>query len=168
MVVQRGRFVNGKKASPLGQRCRGCFAVHTPGFPLGGSCQRPRPLTDEGRTCRYDPYMGCRGELSPSSGPAGPPSPSGEGFGAGFLRWICYNVGNGQFVGAASLTPRSRAKGAHYAICQLWSDRSENFPAGLRGYPDPAHRPARHAGAVDCCPQGRRQLHRHSARLHSQ
>ena len=25
------------------------------GFPLGGSCQRPRPLTDEGRVCHGDP-----------------------------------------------------------------------------------------------------------------
>ena len=28
------------------------------GFPLGESCQRPRPLTDEGEACRCSPVMG--------------------------------------------------------------------------------------------------------------
>ena len=35
------------------------------GFPLGGSCQRPRPLTDEGQPCHYYPFTACRGKLSP-------------------------------------------------------------------------------------------------------
>ena len=35
------------------------------GFPLGGSCQRPRPLTDEGRPCRYCPQAGCHGTRAP-------------------------------------------------------------------------------------------------------
>ena len=35
------------------------------GFPLGESCQRPRPLTDEGRPCRYCPQAGCRGARAP-------------------------------------------------------------------------------------------------------
>ena len=35
------------------------------GFPLGGSCQRPRPLTDEGQPCRCRPLSGCRGTRAP-------------------------------------------------------------------------------------------------------
>ena len=35
------------------------------GFPLGGSCQRPRPLTDEGEVCHGNPGTGNRGELAP-------------------------------------------------------------------------------------------------------
>ena len=35
------------------------------GFPLGGSCQRPRPLTDEGQVCHDNPGTGNRGELAP-------------------------------------------------------------------------------------------------------
>ena len=35
------------------------------GFPLGGSCQRPRPLTDEGRPCRNNPFTGGNGGLCP-------------------------------------------------------------------------------------------------------
>ena len=35
------------------------------GFPLGGSCQRPRPRTDEGRPCRNNPFTGGNGGLCP-------------------------------------------------------------------------------------------------------
>ena len=35
------------------------------GFPRGGSCQRPRPLTDEGRACHYCVFTACCGKLSP-------------------------------------------------------------------------------------------------------
>ena len=35
------------------------------GFPLGGSCQRPRPLTDEGEVCHDNPGTGNRGERPP-------------------------------------------------------------------------------------------------------
>ena len=31
------------------------------GFPRGGSCQRPRPLTDEGQVCHGNPGTGNRG-----------------------------------------------------------------------------------------------------------
>ena len=33
--------------------------------PAGGSCQRPRPLTDEGQVCHGNPGTGNRGELAP-------------------------------------------------------------------------------------------------------
>ena len=49
------------------------------GFPFGGSCQWPRPLTDEGQVCHSHPFAGSYKKTCPSSGPAGPPSPSGEG-----------------------------------------------------------------------------------------
>ena len=42
--------------------------------PSGGSCQRPRPLTDEGQTFPRQPINGQRRHTRPSSGPAGPPS----------------------------------------------------------------------------------------------
>ena len=35
------------------------------GFPLGGSCQRLRPLTDEGEVCHGNPGTGNRGGLAP-------------------------------------------------------------------------------------------------------
>ena len=41
------------------------------GFPLGGSCQRPRPLTDEGRPYRNNPFTGGNSELCPHQPPAG-------------------------------------------------------------------------------------------------
>ena len=50
------------------------------GFPSGGSCQWPRPLTDEGGPCDTKPFAGSYNKRAPSSGPAGPPSPKGEGF----------------------------------------------------------------------------------------
>ena len=45
---------------PAGRRARGYAAS-----PLGGSCQRPRPLTDEGRPCRNNPFTGGNGGLCP-------------------------------------------------------------------------------------------------------
>ena len=50
------------------------------GFPFGGSCQWPRPLTDEGQVCRSHPFAGSYNKRAPPSGPAGPPFPKGEGF----------------------------------------------------------------------------------------
>ena len=41
------------------------FFVRGKGFPCGGSCQRPRPLTDEGQVCHGNPGTGNRGELAP-------------------------------------------------------------------------------------------------------
>ena len=35
------------------------------GFPLGGSCQWPRPLTDEGGPCDTKPFAGNSGKLAP-------------------------------------------------------------------------------------------------------
>ena len=35
------------------------------GFPLGGSCQRPRPLTDEGEPCGNNPFTGNHRKLAP-------------------------------------------------------------------------------------------------------
>ena len=35
------------------------------GFPRGGSCQRPRPLTDEGQPCGNDPLTGRHREPAP-------------------------------------------------------------------------------------------------------
>ena len=43
-----------------------CFV----GFPLGGSCQRPRPLTDEGQVYGHHPLAGYDIGLPPSFGPA--------------------------------------------------------------------------------------------------
>ncbi len=37
-------------------------------LPRGGSCQRPRPLTDEGKPCRRLPVYGAMAATSPSSG----------------------------------------------------------------------------------------------------
>ena len=86
----------GNKANfPLIRRCGATFSLRAKSRlrrlrsdtrlraqPLGGSCQRPRPLTDEGEACLCCPFMVCRPETCPSSGPAGPPSPKGEGRGA--------------------------------------------------------------------------------------
>ena len=41
------------------------------GFPLGGSCQRPRPLTDEGKPCRRCPQAGSGGRFGPHPAPRG-------------------------------------------------------------------------------------------------
>ena len=48
------------------------------GFPLGGSCQRPRPLTDEGRACYYCVFTVCCGKLSPHPALRGHLLPQGE------------------------------------------------------------------------------------------
>ena len=72
---------------PLGGRLGGShprqinFFCNRVGFPRGGSCQRPRPLTDEGQTCRYDPYTGCRGKLSPHPALRGHLPPRGKAWG---------------------------------------------------------------------------------------
>ena len=87
--------------------CRSNAFSGSLGFPLGGSCQRPRPLTDEGEVYGAVPQAGsCRtlaphpacGHLSPrGKAPSGqpqdtcpssglrPPSPKGEGSKAGHL-----------------------------------------------------------------------------------
>ena len=44
---------------------RRLFFLCGKGFPCGGSCQRPRPLTDEGQVCHGNPGTGNRGELAP-------------------------------------------------------------------------------------------------------
>ena len=70
---------------------------------MGGSCQRLRPLTDEGGTFPLQAVSGRWWQTCPSSGPAGPPSPMGEGFimgnalrdsaqGVAFSPAIRYNV----------------------------------------------------------------------------
>ena len=46
------------------------------GFPLGGSCQRPCPLTDEGKPCHYGPAAGCRRKSAPLRGSASTPDSS--------------------------------------------------------------------------------------------
>ena len=66
---------------------RGGQGVSTPfstvcGFPLGGSCQRPRPLTDEGQPCHYYPFTACRGKLSPHPALRGHLPPKGKALGA--------------------------------------------------------------------------------------
>ena len=50
------------------------------GFPLGGSCQRPRPLTDEGEVCHGNPGTGKRGELAPHPALRGHLPPRGKAF----------------------------------------------------------------------------------------
>ena len=35
------------------------------GFPFGGSCQWPRPLTDEGQVCHSHPFAGSYSKLAP-------------------------------------------------------------------------------------------------------
>ena len=45
--------------------------------PLGGSCQRPRPLTDEGEACLCCPFMVCRPETYPLIRPCGATFPQG-------------------------------------------------------------------------------------------
>ena len=44
--------------------------------PLGGRCPRPRPRADEGQPCGDSPFALCFSQAHPSSGPAGPPSPT--------------------------------------------------------------------------------------------
>ena len=48
------------------------------GFPRGGSCQRPRPLTDEWQPCRCRPLSGCRGTRAPHSVLRGHLPPKGK------------------------------------------------------------------------------------------
>ena len=65
---------------------RGGQGVSTPfstvcGFPLGGSCQRPRPLTDEGQPCHYYPFTACRGKPAPHPALRGHLPPKGKAFG---------------------------------------------------------------------------------------
>ena len=56
-----------------------CFV----GFPLGGSCQQPRPLTDEGQVYGHHPLAGYNIIPAPSSGLGRGlghlPPPAGEG-----------------------------------------------------------------------------------------
>ena len=48
--------------------------------PKGGSCQRPRPLTDEGQVCHGNPETGNRGELAPHPALRGHLPPQGKAF----------------------------------------------------------------------------------------
>ena len=88
-----------RAASPAGEglgvhiRARSFFCNRV-GFPRGGSCQRPRPLTDEGRTCRYAPYTGCRGKLSPHPALRGHLPPRGKAWGLLHPRQIKQNFCN--------------------------------------------------------------------------
>ena len=50
------------------------------GFPLGGSCQRPRPLTDEGETLPLLPVNGSLWQTLPLIRPSGATFPTGKGF----------------------------------------------------------------------------------------
>ena len=43
----------------------GNVCVKVGGFPLGGSCQRLRPLTDEGQPCHCNPFTGSCGRPVP-------------------------------------------------------------------------------------------------------
>ena len=58
--------------------CRKCVLTLKSGFPRGGSCQRPRPLTDEGRACHYCVFTACGGKLSPRPALRGHLLPQGE------------------------------------------------------------------------------------------
>ena len=105
--------------------CRSNAFSGSLGFPLGGSCQRPRPLTDEGEVLGAVPQTGSRrtpaphpacGHLPPrGKAPSGrlqdtrpssglrPPSPKGEGSKAGSCRTLAPHPACGH------LPPRGKA-----------------------------------------------------------
>ena len=47
------------------------------GFPFGGSCQWPRPLTDEGQVCHSHPFAGSYNKRAPHPALRGYRTPSG-------------------------------------------------------------------------------------------
>ena len=50
------------------------------GFPFGGSCQWPRPLTDEGQVCHSHPFAGSYNKLAPHPALRGHLPPRGKAF----------------------------------------------------------------------------------------
>ena len=60
------------------------------GFPRGGSCQRPRPLTDEGEPCHYCPQIGYCGKAAPHPALRGHLPPKGKA--SELLGWLRQNV----------------------------------------------------------------------------
>ena len=50
------------------------------GFPFGGSCQWPRPLTDEGQVCRSHPFAGSYNKRAPHPALRDHLPTKGEGF----------------------------------------------------------------------------------------
>ena len=110
----------------------------------GDGCWRkaPRGVGDAAPT--VCPGMGGSGEACPSSGPAGPPSPEGEGKGCNSSRGV---GGSGSLRGASGTPPptgcpgmggdgRSR-RGGGTPPCG-WGDMETLW--GLRGHPFPGHR----------------------------
>ena len=77
------------------------------GFPLGGSCQRPRPLTDEGKACGSCLLRVCNGKPVPHPALRGH-LPRGGKLRGSYYIWVPgkMQVGVSALQGAASPTPR--------------------------------------------------------------